>query len=426
MSEATDRDHDAVPARHEPRRRGRLAIALVLVLLAGLVVLVHWASRPRQVASVVLSQAGEALGLEITAAGTAEYRLRGMPQIVLRDVVARMPGDAVAVLRADRILLSLPWSTLRSRGRELVVHRIELDAPRLDVGALQRWQATRPPHAETRIPRLTDGIAIRRGRVDGPGWRVESIDADVPSLAPTAPVRARLAGVLVAQATRVPFDLRGTLARPAQDAGLGLAGAATVVRPGWRLALDLVLRGRPRLGAELGLDAMVLRARSRYLAGDTRMDFGLGLAGRLRYRSGLLVEPAGVALRQGRALPDLQGAGRLHWGRTLDFSFAGAIRRWPAGWPALPPPLSRPAGPLPFELAYAGPADFTGGTRLDLRSGATHLRSDFRLPRLLDWLDADARGTPLPPFDARLSTPRLNLPGMSLHGVRIEIDDGAG
>jgi hypothetical protein len=32
----------------------------------------------------------------------------------------------------------------------------------------------------------------------------------------------------------------------------------------------------------------------------------------------------------------------------------------------------------------------------------------------------------LPPLDARLRTPRLDAPGMTLHGVEIEIDDGEG
>lgn len=421
MSDSPGRDGEDAPRL--PRRR-RKAMIVVLLVVAGLAALVHWASRPQQVAAVVMSQAGRALGLEITAKGVAEYHLRGVPQIVLRDVQARRPGDRVPVLRAQRVLLSMPWSTLRSRGRDLVVHRIELDAPRLDITALQRWQATRPETVETRVPRLTDGLSIRRGRVDGEGWRVDGIDADVPSLAPDRPVRAHLRGRLVASGTRLPFDVHATLMRPRENAGLGVAGVATLQRDDFQLALNLVLRGRPRFGDALGLDAMAMGADARYVAGTTRLPFRAGLAGRLRWRDALAIAPLGIALQQGREIPDMRGGGRLEWGSTLALSLDGVIERWPSGWPALPAPLDRPHGPLPYSLDYDGAPNFAGTSTLELRHDATRLETRFRLPRLLAWLEADARDTPLPPLDGRIATPRLDAPGMTLHGVEIEIDDG--
>lgn len=424
MSGPAVRSDEGARRSGPPSRRRWIGLVVLLLAIVALGVLLRWASRPQQVASLVLSQTGRALGLTITAKGVAEYRLRGGPQLVLRDVEARMPGDRVALLRAERVLLSLPWSTLRSRGQDLVVHRVELDAPQLDIGALQRWQATRPPSAETRVPRLTDGLAIRRGRVDGGSWRVEAVDVDVPLLAPDRPVRAHLRGRAIAGTTRIPFDVHAALSRPAEGAGLGIAGVATVVLPGWRLALDLVLQGRPRIAGVPGLDGMVLGARATYAAGDTRIPFALGAAGQVRYREALRIEPMGLALRQGRDIPDLDGAGRLQWGDTLALELDGRIAAWPAGWPALPAPILRPRGPLPYALAYDGPTDLSGATALSLRSGATHVEADFRLPRVLAWLDANARDTPLPPLDGRLSTPRLEIPGATLHGVEIEIDDG--
>lgn len=409
-----------------PRRRRRILLVAIVVALLVLAGLVRWASRPEQVGALVLQQAGRALGLTITARGATEYRLRGMPRIVLRDVEARMPGDDVPLLRAERVLLSLPWTTLRSRGRDLVVHRVELDAPRLDIGALQRWQATRPPTTTPRVPRLTRGLAIRRGRVDGSGWHVEALDADVPSLAPEAPVRARLQGRLIAGITRVPFDLRATLRRPEAGAGLGIAGTATLVRPDWRLELDLVLRGRPVTGDAIGIAGLVAGARAHYAGGDARLPFRLGIAGRAGYRDGIVIEPFGLALRQGREIPDLDGAGHLRWGRVLALGLDGRLAGWPRGWPALPAPLSRPRGPLPFHLHYEGATDLSAPATLGLRHGATKADAVFRLPALLDWLDAATRGTPLPPLDGRLVTPRLEIPGATFHGVEIELDDGAG
>lgn len=425
MSEAPVRGdgeaRDAAGVR--PSRRRRIAAIVLLLALLGFVALVRWASRPEQVASLVLDQTGRALGLEITAKGVSEYRLRGRPQIVLRELEARMPGDAEPVLRAERILLSVPWTTLRSRGRDLVIHRIELDAPRLDVPALQRWQATRAPTTRTRVPRLTDGISIRHGRVDAGAWHVESVHADVPLLAPDRPVRGHLRGRVVAGSTSIPFDTRATLTRPAEGAGLGLAGTATLVRPQWRVELDLVLRGMPRLSAQLRLAHFVARARATYVSGASRLPFALGLAGDMRYDRRLAIAPMGLALRRGGVIPDLDASGDLRWGPQLGLLLDGSLARWPRAWPALPAPIGRPERRLPFSLAYDGPLDLSGPARLQLRDRATRFDARFRLPAMLEWLEADRRGSPLPPLSGRMATARLEIPGATLHGVEIEIDD---
>lgn len=78
---------------------------------------------------------------------------------------------------------------------------------------------------------------------------------------------------------------------------------------------------------------------------------------------------------------------------------------------------------MPFKLDYRGPANLSGNTGLQLRRDETRFDVDFRLPRVLDWLDQLATGTPLPPLDGRLSTPRLEIYGAVLEGVEIEFED---
>ena len=416
-------DGATTPAKRPPRSRRRtwlIVLVVALVLLAGLL---RWASRPQQVASLVLSQASRALGLRITAKGVSEYTLRGVPKLVLRDVTAQRDGDATPVLQADRVLLSLPWSTLKSRGRDITVHRIELDRPRLDIGALQRWLAIRPPSEKRPTPTLTDGFVVTDGRVTGVGWAVEGLALTVPTLAPGQRVRAALRGRIIAGTTRVPFDLAATLMQPEMPAGLGVAGNLTVVQPDWRLPLDLVLRGVPDFGDGLALDAMVLGAQARYVSRETSLPFAMGIAGRASYASGLHIAPLGLALRRGGPIPDITGGGRLDWGDSLALAFDGRMERWPEAWPALPAPLGRPNGPLPTTLAYTGPTNFSGDAALHLESGATLFDGRFRLPRVLDWLDAPANAVPLPPLDGRVSTPRLEIPGATLEGVEVEIVD---
>src|SRR5690606_1626490 len=102
-----------------PRRQRRVFLYIASALLAlGLVagLALRHVMQPERATRFLLERVGAALDLEITATGKAEYRLRGMPTLVLRDVVAREPGAAEPMLRADRIFLSLPWSTLRARG----------------------------------------------------------------------------------------------------------------------------------------------------------------------------------------------------------------------------------------------------------------------------------------------------------------------
>lgn len=406
-----------------PRRRVALVVAIVLVaVLAGLV---RWATRPQQVAHLVLSQAGHALGLRITARGASEYTLRGGPRIVLREVTAQRDGDPTSVLRADRVLLSVPWSTVKSRGAQITVHRVELARPELDIGALQRWLATRPPSPERAVPTLTDGFSVRDGRVIGDGWTIDSLRADVPRLAPAQPVRATLAGRVRAGDTRMPFDLAATLRRPEMPAGLGVAGRLAVERPGWRMPLDLLLQGVPDVADGLALDAAALRARARYIGGASDIPFALGVAGRASYAKGLHLAPFGLAVREGRDLPDLTAGGRLDWTSTLAFALDGRIARWPSGWPALPAPLGRPMGPLPTSIAYAGATDLSGETSLRLASGATRFDGRFHLPRVLAWVDASAKGSPLPPLNGVVVTPRLEIPGATLEGVEVEIVDDA-
>ncbi|TZF88071.1 hypothetical protein [Cognatilysobacter lacus] len=408
-----------------PRRptRGRIVLVVAIVLIALLAGLLRWASRPQQVANLVLSQASRALGLRITAKGASEYTLRGTPKLVLRDVTAQRDGDATPVLTAHRLLLSVPWSTLKSRGADLTVHRVELERPSLDIAALQRWLTTRPPTPKRPVPTLTDGLLVTDGGISGEGWTIEGLRANVPRLAPGRPVRAALVGRVLAGDTTMPFDLAATLARPEMPAGLGVAGKLVVERPQWRLPLDLVLRGRPALTRGVALDAMVMRAKAHYAAASIDLPFDLGLAGDARYAQGLHIAPFGLALRQGREIPDMRGGGTLDWTTTLALQLEGRITHWPAGWPALPAPIGRPAGPLPTQLHYDGPTDLSGETSLRLASGVSRFEGRFRLPRVLAWLDTPARGTPLPPLDGHVSTPRLDIPGAKLEGVDVEFRD---
>lgn len=415
-----------------PAPRGRLATRLTprgrrLWLTVGAACVLFalaltWVAQPPRVARLILGRTGAALGLEITASGVSEYSLRGHPTLVVRDLVARQPGADTPLLTAGRVYLSLPWSTLRSRGAELTVDHVELDAPRLDLAALQRWRASRPPSGEVRIPSLTGGLEITRGEITGEGWSVDRIAVRLPTLHPERAVAGRVGGRFRNGDTVVPFDLQVALTAPSLDAGLGASGIATVVTPQWRLPMRPVFSGQLYEGdGGLGLDGFRLGAEARHVTAARELPFVFGLAGPLRYLDGrLAVAPLGVALRGQGLVPDLDGHGRFAWQDGLSLDLEGALARWPDTWPALPPPLDRPDMPLPFALGYTGPADLAGPARLQLQRDATAFDARFRLPEVLDWLERLDTGTPLPPLDGTLSAPQLEIAGATLQGVQVE------
>jgi len=410
-----------------PPRRRRIGLLALLIALALLAFALHWVSRPDRVARLILSHVGNALDLEITSSGASEYRLRGTPMLTIRGVVARKPGDATPLLRADRIRLELPWRTIRARGADLTVRRIELDAPDLDLPALQRWLATRPPTKEPRIPTLTDGLRIVRGRVMGDGWRVEAIDVDAPSFHPDRMVRARLLGRFATGDLRVPFDVRAALTRLAAGAGLGVVGNVTVLSPPWTMPMRAQLSGRLHNGDDgIGLDAMRLGANATYRNGDTDLAFTYGLAGPMRVREGTLhVAPLGLVVYGTGAVPSLQGTGALTFGDSLSMQLDGTLSSWPRAWPVLPSPLGESTSPLPFTLDYRGRADLSSTTVLRLRRDTTRFDGALRLPSILQWIDHLDTASPLPPLSGHLTSPRIDIAGATLEGVEVEFGEDA-
>lgn len=398
--------------------------AVAILALLGVAGSLHWASRPRNLTALLLDRAGMALGLEITTSGANEYRFSGTPRLVLRDVVARQPGSSDPVLTAARVEVELPWSTLRARGADLTVEHIRLDAPRLDLEALQRWQATRPDAGPARIPTLRSGMTITRGVLLARGWRLDALDVSLPSLHAQRPVRAQARGRAVAGTVRMLFDLALRMDRPAATAGIAASGPVTVETPDWQLPMRMRLSGRLHAGDDgIGLDAMRFGAPMRYVGGRSPYPFTLGLAGKLRMREGgVALDPLGIAVRGEGVVPTLRARGAIRWRETLELGLDGMLERWPEAWPGLPPPLNRSAAPLPFVLRYGGPVNLSGNTHLRLQHGVSSADMRLTLPLVLQWIDTHERGSPLPPLTGHASAPRLDLDGAVLEGVEMEID----
>lgn len=398
-----------------------LGVVALLVLLA---VGVGYIGQPQRASALLLDRLGNTLGLRITASGQSEYRLRGTPQLVLRDVVAQRPGDATPLLRAERVLVSLPWSTLRARGTDLTMQRVELDAPVLDLPALRRWQATRPP-GPTRIPTLGDGLRVVRGRIVNARWSIDGIDLALPSLAPGKPLRARVRGRYMAPPSRVPFDLEVAMSAPRSGADLVASGGVDIQRAGWSLPGHVRLSGPLWLeDGDLRMAPAKLGFSGRYQSASSTLPFDLGAFGQLQFADGTwAMDPAWLVLDGSGMLPDAAARGAVALGRRLVLHLDGTLARWPDAWPALPPPLSASRAPLAFVLDYVGRLGFLDPAGLGLRRGQTVFDARFRLPQVQAWLEEKSSRSALPPLDGRLRTPRLQIAGAQLDGVEIDFDE---
>lgn len=417
-------------ASKDPRARRVplfVAVAIGIVLLSWLVL--HALLQPQRASRFLLDRVGNSLGLEIRATGAAEYRLRGTPMLVLRDLSVREPGAARELLHADRAMVSVPWSTIRARGDVLAARRLELDAPRVDLPALQHWLATRPPSQQRQLPTFADGVRIRGGRLDNDDWMIDGIQLDVPRLVAGEALHARLRARYLDPPLSIPADLAVTITDPdalMRDARTGFAasGRITVRRDGdWTLPGWIVLSGPLRFGPDdLRLQPARIGIAAQWESGTTRIPFALGAHGPLMFDDAVwLLADAGMVLRgRGAAatdpVPALRARGQVALGRRLVLRLDGNIARWPQAWPALPAPLDASTAPMPFALDYTGAPDLGDVATLSLKRDAATLDARFRLAHVQAWLAA-GDANPLPPLDARVHAPLLELDGARLEGV---------
>ena len=70
-----------------------------------------------------------------------------------------------------------------------------------------------------------------------------------------------------------------------------------------------------------------------------------------------------------------------------------------------------------------GANDFSDIASLQLQRNDTRFDGRFRLFKVLDWIDAPAQGSPMPPIAGTLSTPHVEISGAVLEGGDMRMDD---
>lgn len=369
------------------KRRWPLYLAIVLALLAMAGLWVNHQLEPHRLARTVLDALGESQGLEISFEGEPSYVLRPEPRLVLPKVVARQPGAAAPLLTAARVEVALPWDTIWGGDDKVVITRIELDQPALDLAALSDWRESRP-EAPFELPTLTQGAQVSNGRVVGGSWRISALDLEFAELRPDQPLQLETKGRFERETLSVEFD-----------------GAMSMQQAG--LASPFELQAKGRLTQD-ELDAPWSLA----LAGD----FDFSDAGRL--------EIASLSFESESPLPSFEATGSATFGEPTTLALTGNMPKWPEDWPVLPEPEANAELPLDFSLAYDGAEDLSDPVSLEVTRGQTRLDATLVIADVQAWLANEER-TPLPPMLGRFTAPSLEIEGFTLENVQADLVEPA-
>lgn len=135
----------------------------------------------------------------------------------------------------------------------------------------------------------------------------------------------------------------------------------------------------------------------------------------------LRLEAFALGLSGTGPVPKLKATGRLQFSPwRLDAS--GDIASWPSTWPALPPPLSESRAPIVFSLTQQGESALAAEASLTLARDDVRLEARGVPDEVLSWVD-DGDAAALPPLSGRATLPAVELDGVRLEGVTVELDD---
>jgi uncharacterized protein involved in outer membrane biogenesis len=164
------------------------ASTLVLVALLAMAISVYLLLQPDRFTAMLQDQAHQA-GLVLNLGSPASPTVFPRPALDLRGITLIAEGADDPILVASSGRLVLPWSTLL--GGPVAITQMEVDEPRVDLGALQSWLAAQPSpptDAAPVIPRIDAGISIEHGSlVHGDQLLLNNVALTVGTLIPDHP-----------------------------------------------------------------------------------------------------------------------------------------------------------------------------------------------------------------------------------------------
>ena len=172
--------------------------AVVLAAVLALAIVVYLLLQPDRFTAMLQAQA-RSVGLELNLARPASPTLFPRPALDLHGITLNAQDANVPILLAARGRLALPWRTLF--GGPTVISQLQIEAPRVDLDALQAWLAALPAtNSRTLdIPRIDAGVSISGGSVvRGNQLLLHDVALDAGSLISGTPFHLSLSALTAA------------------------------------------------------------------------------------------------------------------------------------------------------------------------------------------------------------------------------------
>jgi hypothetical protein len=166
-----------------------IAGAIALSVLVALYLLLQ----PDRFTKMLQAQASQA-GLQLRLSSPASPTLFPRPALQLVGITLAARDSALGtpnmpILLAANGRLVLPWRSLF--GGPMVISRMQIDSPRVDLDALQAWLTSLPAQSATvpeQIPSIVTGVRIRNGSVvENESEWLTDVSLDTGRLAPSQP-----------------------------------------------------------------------------------------------------------------------------------------------------------------------------------------------------------------------------------------------
>lgn len=166
--------------------------SIVGVVALSVLIALYLLLQPDRFTKMLQAQANDA-GLQLTLSSPASPTLFPRPALQLMGITlsARDNGFSTTpnmpILLAANGRLVLPWHTLF--GGPMVISRMQIDSPRVDLDALQAWLINLPSQSAIvpdQIPRIATGVRIINGSVveNNSEW-LSDVSLDTGRLAPS-------------------------------------------------------------------------------------------------------------------------------------------------------------------------------------------------------------------------------------------------
>ncbi len=422
------------------RRRWRRVLGAFAALLLLAALLAWWFLEPTRLTALILARASSTLHLELHTTGPGSYALRPEPRLVLPGLSAAIPGADAPFFRSGRVELALPWDTLR--GRSADISSIVLKSPDIDLQGLRSWLSSQPPStAPLRLPTLTRGLHIDDGLLRSGTWRIEHLNVALQSLADGKPATLDASGILLRGGVASKFTSKTTATPAGIDSGLRIDGAHVSLQSDGELP-SLIATGSMRSADDFALNlAGAIQRAPHWWAESVDASFGkpgdtpfsiVFVDGTAMQGAGSVAAPTSaqpglilqLKLGDARRQPAVTANAEASSAQLLDATLHGQLSRWPDAWPGLPPALAANSAPIVFEARYHGSIFMGDPVGFDIKRAGVSLQGRFRLANVRAWIKTKFAAL-LPPVDATLTAPQIDIAGMQLHGVQMEIRDDA-